>query len=331
LILKGAKAMKSLSFPIVLLLVILAIGSNKTALAGQAAVPQIPPAPGSEPVEQDILFFTQATPGAILPSPPPMAGMRVFDQTVAFISAMDPGGNQAVTGAPYSADAVTETVQTLGDGNRIVKKVSSRVARDQEGRTRRDQSLDAIGPWVAAEGSPQVSFISDPVAKLQLILEPETRTARQMPLLDPANAVFFRGEARREVQAFETPVGQGVRTGVAARRMVVRNGESGYETRSESLGKQLIEGVEADGSRSITTIPAGAIGNERPIDIVSETWYAPSLKLVVLTRNSDPRFGETTYRLENLSLIEPVASLFEIPRDYTIVRPGGQPGERIIR
>ena len=91
---------------------------------------------------------------------------------------------------------------------------------------------------------------------------------------------------------------------------------SKYETRTEDLGVQTIEGVEAVGTRTITTIPAGAIGNERPIDMVYERWYSNELQLVVMSKNSDPRFGEQTYRLTNIVRSEPDPSLFEVPSDY---------------
>ena len=86
----------------------------------------------------------------------------------------------------------------------------------------------------------------------------------------------------------------------------------------ENLGKQTIEGVEAEGTRSTITIPAGEIGNERPIEIVSERWYSPELQMVVMTRHSDPRTGEMTYKLTNINRTEPAKSLFEVPSDYTI-------------
>ena len=86
----------------------------------------------------------------------------------------------------------------------------------------------------------------------------------------------------------------------------------------QDLGKQIIEGVEAEGTRTTITIPAGEIGNERPIEIVSERWYSPELQLVVMTRNSDPRSGETTYKLTNINRTEPAKTLFEVPSDYTI-------------
>ena len=74
-----------------------------------------------------------------------------------------------------------------------------------------------------------------------------------------------------------------------------------------------IEGVEAEGTRTTVTIPAGEIGNERAIEIVSERWYSPELQLVVMTRHSDPRLGETTYKLTNINRTEPAKTLFEVP------------------
>ena len=90
-----------------------------------------------------------------------------------------------------------------------------------------------------------------------------------------------------------------------------------------------MEGVEADGTRSTVTIPAGQIGNELPLNIVSERWFSPELKVLVLSRQSDPRFGETTYRLTNIVKQEPAAELFELPADFTLVEPGAAPGTRI--
>jgi hypothetical protein len=86
----------------------------------------------------------------------------------------------------------------------------------------------------------------------------------------------------------------------------------------EDLGKQNIEGVEAQGTRVAITIPAGEIGNERPIEIVNEHWYSTELQIDVMTRHSDPRTGETTYRLTNINRSEPSKSLFEVPSDYTV-------------
>jgi hypothetical protein len=92
----------------------------------------------------------------------------------------------------------------------------------------------------------------------------------------------------------------------------------GLLDRSESLGKQMIEGVEAEGTKIIQTIPAGAMGNERPIEVLHEQWYSRELQMDVMTKWIDPHIGESTQRLTNLIRSEPDASLFQLPSDYTI-------------
>jgi hypothetical protein len=81
----------------------------------------------------------------------------------------------------------------------------------------------------------------------------------------------------------------------------------------------VIEGVQAEGTRTTTTIPPGQIGNERPIEIVSERWYSPELDMTVMTRHYDPRTGETLYRLTDIRREEPDPSLFQVPSDYKLV------------
>ena len=102
----------------------------------------------------------------------------------------------------------------------------------------------------------------------------------------------------------------------------------GDDVATEALGKKSIEGVEAEGTRTVVTIPAGKIGNDRPIKIVSERWYAPALQIVVLSSHNDPRLGEHTYRLTNITRAEPARSLFEVPANYTIEQGRPPRGER---
>jgi len=84
------------------------------------------------------------------------------------------------------------------------------------------------------------------------------------------------------------------------------------------LGTQTVEGVPAQGTRVTHTIPAGQMGNDLPIVITTETWFSPALKVLVLSKSSDPRMGETTYKLTGIQRSEPAASLFLVPDDYTV-------------
>lgn len=239
--------------------------------------------------------------------------------------------SKLVKGAPYSAESLTEMVQTLADGTKITHTSKGSVQRDSEGRTRREQTLGAIGPMFADGKAPRHAFINDPVAGVHYVLELDEKVARKMP--SPAGHEHGPG---RHVMRFEKRIvlADGDKQTVD-HDVHFRTGgpedEKGGDARTESLGQQTIEGVTAEGTRTVVTIPAGRIGNDRPIEIVSERWYAPQLQVVVLSRHADPRFGETTYRLTNVGRDEPDAAAFAVPSDFTV--KSGPHGEfvKIIR
>jgi hypothetical protein len=260
-------------------------------------------------------LFAQSEPVTIaVPPPEAVYGVSGKPANFAFIGSELNFGEKVVKGVPYSAEAVTETVQTLADGNRITRKTTAQIYRDSEGRTRRDQSLGGIGPWAPSGEPHQMSFINDPVAGFHYVLNPEDHTAHKMPVPPKLD-----GEGPTTA-TFTEAVGTGPRGG----RVMIRRLEHGMESldsenaQKESLGKQLMEGIQVEGTRSTVTIEAGKIGNELPIQMVSERWYSPELQVVVMSKHSDPRVGETVYRLTNINRSEPAHSLFEIPADYKV-------------
>jgi hypothetical protein len=224
---------------------------------------------------------------------------------------------RVVKGAPYKAEAVTEVTQTLADGNKIARKTTSTVWRDSSGRTRREATLAAVGPMVGQD-MPRHIFIHDPVAGTTFVLEPDNRVARKMP-------AFGEGHRREVPDRPEGGPGPG-----RGQRFFNRRVKGPGEEQTEKLGTQLIQGLEATGTRTTVTIPAGAIGNERPIEVVSERWYSPELQAVVMSTHRDPRFGDNTYRLADIQRGEPDKSLFEVPADYT-VKEGPPEGNVIFK
>jgi hypothetical protein len=248
------------------------------------------------------------------------------DQTFEYVTSGMRIEGGLVKNAPYSAQAVTETTQTLSDGNRISRKTAASLYRDSEGRTRREETM-GTGPLINGEPVQSV-FINDPVAGTSLVLDPRSKVAHKMPPMrmppmpppdGAGNVMFVRSGAISAVQASTDTamvakkeaeasmlIGPGVATATAAK-----------DVQKESLGTQMIEGVQAEGTRTTMTIPAGAIGNDLPIKIVSERWYSPDLKTVVMSKHSDPRMGDTVYQLTNVNRSEPARSLFEAPGDYT--------------
>jgi hypothetical protein len=224
-----------------------------------------------------------------LPVPPPVAGGMMIERGIGLLAVEPFNGAEPVAGAPYSADITTDVVQQLADGNRIEHHTSSSVARDGQGRVRREQQLTAIGP-ILPQMDGRVVTILDPVAHLHYALDPMRKVAMRSPL--PA-----------------------VKRMTMARPALPAGGDN--NVRTESLGTSNIEGVPAQGTRTVITVPAGAIGNQAPIEMVTEQWFSPELGVVVMSRRSDPRFGETTYRLQNIVRTEPPAELFQVPSDYT--------------
>jgi hypothetical protein len=244
-------------------------------------------------------------------------------------------GDKVVKGAPYTAEAFTETVQTLANGNRIVHKTTALLARDSEGRTRREQTIDAVGPWATGREPLKLITLNDPVANVMYHLDPRNNTAVKLPMgkgaMPPplgASPTFFSesfpdgqagvaGVAKIKAEARATTVlaagGMTAGTGAIMSLKIAERGEA----KSESLGQQTIEGVLATGTRTTRTIAAGAIGNELPIEVTSETWYSPDLQMVVMSKHNDPQIGETTYRLANIQRGAPAQSLFEVPANYT--------------
>src|SRR5262244_60751 len=118
----------------------------------------------------------------------PAQGVAYAAPQVEFISHEFNFDGKVVKDAPYSADAVTETIQTLGDGNRIVRNSSSKVYRDSAGRTRREQAIKAVGPWAVSGDSPIMITINDPVAGVHYNLNSNTKTASKMAT--PQSMVF---------------------------------------------------------------------------------------------------------------------------------------------
>lgn len=281
--------------------------------------------------QQNMIFTTTAPAGM-----PGLAG----PQTFAFVAGEIVGGNP-VKGAPYSGNAVTDTTQTLADGNRIVNHMSAAVYRDGEGRERREQSIPNIGPFAAQGVPPMTIFISDPVAGVNYSLNPSNKTAIKMPVPQIGSMPPMPAGAPGAPMPPMPPMPPGAQGGVMIQRFGVAGGsatasmvaqpgppnvmiyrKSGALATNppdvQQLGTKVVEGVQADGTRTTLTIPAGQIGNDNPIQIVDEMWRSPDLQVIVHSEHSDPRMGTTVYSLQNISRNDPSPELFQVPADYTV-------------
>lgn len=269
--------------------------------AGIAGAQQAPPPPPPHATN----MMQQAGPEGEFPPPP-------FGERMELLGFGGMHGGKVVTGAPFSAVAVSETTQTLADGNHITRKTQTNVFRDGQGRIRREITLAGFGP-MAPSGQPK-SFvvIHDPVAGATFMLHPDQKTAEKMGKPFARMKGPLQGAMEEKMNSRQ--------------EQEIANGS----LKKEDLGTQTITGLTAQGTRITRIIPAGQIGNEKPITIVRESWYSNDLQTVVMSKHSDPWSGETTYTLTNIQRTEPDASLFAVPSDYTVTQ--GHPAkERRMR
>jgi hypothetical protein len=335
--------------------------SGALGFAGVAGA-QPPAAPVPPPPEDTVFFLSNAAP------------LPAFAGRIDILRGEGDIPGVVVLDKPYSARSITQSTQTLADGNRITQRNEARIYRDSQGRTRREQTLGGVGPWQTAGDPVTMITINDPVADKSYVLDPVKRTARE---IRPFHFQLAQAEAGVNVQvdvdriefqrlppgsATLAPVpGQGeavtvIRTdapgdadpdvriftrGVAIGAAPFAGTIGAYEP-PEDLGEQVLEGLLVKGERLTDTIPAGAMGNERPIEIVTERWYSNDIDALVRHRFFDPRSGETTYELVNVARGDPSPELFQVPQGYEItvvegpsvaplppMPPGGVPGRRV--
>lgn len=235
-----------------------------------------------------------------------------------------------VTGKPYSAEETTKSVRVLADGNRILNYTTTRIFRDNEGRVRREVTLTRGG----SDKKKTSITISDPVAGVNYSLDPDTKIARKTGEFPQFADTMAKLNTQLKSLKLRVP---DIKTSdlkgldeksfpfedfantepVRAHFRGEFKGKGVTETH-EDLGTEDIGGIQAEGSKDTTSIPAGVIGNEKPIVISSERWVAKDLGIDVKTVNDDPRFGKTEFTINSLKRTEPDPALFRVPPGYKV-------------
>jgi hypothetical protein len=224
---------------------------------------------------------------------------------------------KVVKGVPMSGEMVATRDQSLADGNSIHTQNQTTIYRDSEGRVRREIQFELATPSTGAAKRTMI-VIMDAVSGNRYMLNPENKTAHQMPLRagKPGNG----GPETMMALRAGSPENGGPQTIGQVR---IRDNAANLKT--EQLGTKTINGLPAVGTRMTRTIPAGEIGNANPIEVVTERWYSPDLQMTVLMTHADPMMGTMTTKLINVNRAEPDASLFQVPSDYKLV--SGKQGE----
>ena len=181
-------------------------------------------------------------------------------------------------------------------------RYTSTIASDSQGRTRREEEIALVGPLAVNGPSPRLVTIVDTVAGLSYTLDERQRIAFRNPmaLTKLHEAHFYVGAAKGAATGCGAADGRATWeaggkakvaiAGVPGQRVVVGD-KAASKITTEALGTRSIEGVTAEGTRTTSTIAAGAIGNVMPIEVVTERWYSRELQMAVLISRQDPRSG----------------------------------------
>jgi hypothetical protein len=263
-----------------------------------------------------------------------------------------------VKSAPYSAQMVTEHAQALADGNQITTRRTTMTYRDSAGRTRqeirddkgdvvtvtindpvsgtnlilhpRDRTAVRINPAATARAAADAArakidqmrkdgTLPDGsqdiiVKRVQGIDDAERRRIQRDVRIQVSQALAENGAALRDAQMQVAPLMNGAFADI----------KWSAKATTKDLGTRDFGGIRAEGKVRSYEIPAGAIGNRNAIVVADETWTAPDLQVTVYTKHSDPRSGDSVFRLENIKREEPAAALFTVPADYTVREAGGR-------
>ena len=208
-------------------------------------------------------------------------------------------GQNPAAMTPFIGEEVAERTQTLSDGSVATETTAAgKVYRDSQGRVRTERATSADTLTVE---------IVDPAAGARYFLDSRTKVAYRSELPRPA----VKSATARSAMVADAP---------AAMLLGIQ------QVSVEPLGKRVMDGIEASGQRILNTIFPGAESNDHLMTVTTEMWVSQQLGVTLASRVVDPRMGETTYRLRNISLREPDATLFQVPADYKVVEDGASAG-----
>ncbi len=283
--------------------------SQATSPGSFVGYPGAPPAGQSGSGLSDWCVHSGPDPGCPTSGAPPAVRPPAGTRAYTYPTAMLRVNQYALATVAFSAEQVGESVRTLPDGTHITSAQSSQlIFRDLLGRTRTERPL-ATSSNPSLPKLPTVIQILDPIAGVAYLLDAQGKVAHRVVLPpQPAPRNMTPPPNRPYV--------------VSSTKVTVMS--DGSQSKSEALGKQVMEGVEVEGQRDTVTSPAGVQGSDQPMTTVTETWTSRELgNTIVLMKRTDPRMGEVTQKLTNVRLGEQAFSLFQPPPDYTVVEETG--------
>jgi hypothetical protein len=219
-----------------------------------------------------------------------LAFAQAANQNNIFSSTLTGGINlRSIPGAPFSADVTKESVKVLPDGTSTPAVTRGKMFRDAEGRIRSEMEIVSVASATVRRSI----VVVDPVAKMSMVLDPQTKTATLIPLPSAPASAALTADKTEKISA-------------KARAIVG----------AQDLGASMLQGFNVTGSRR--TRPVSGTNGEKTQAVTVETWFSPELKVELQARTEWANGNAATTRLENIVVAEPDRALFEPPADYTV-------------
>jgi hypothetical protein len=187
--------------------------------------------------------------------------------------------------APFTAKVVVTWNKPLVGGGTVSRKYYTLVARDSQGRVRRE-TREFVPADSAAEPPLRSFTILDPVSG--------TRTT------------CTKASMTCDASAFD------------ANLFLTENAADRGNVGGESLGQRTIEGLPTTGTRETVSNVSGPRGSSRLAVSRTEAWYSPDLQIDLSVTRTDPQSGVVTLDVTELLRAEPGSTWFAIPSGYTV-------------
>jgi hypothetical protein len=205
-----------------------------------------------------------------------------------------------IPNVPLLAVVNTQSSEILPDGTTLNRKTLSAIARDGHGRIFNERR-----PLI-----PVSETATPPILSIH-VYDPQTRTNT---FIDPQQHVAWQSTLNRPPSAVPPEVGSIPLAGSTPASPYIKE---------EDLGTRRMEGVDVHGIRDTQTIPAETNGGKE-ITVVDEYWYSEDLRLNMLAVHKDPRTGDQTTTVTQVSRGEPDPAIFEVPSGYKVIHRGAQ-------
>jgi hypothetical protein len=193
-----------------------------------------------------------------------------------------------VANSPFTAKVVVTWDQPMVGGGTVSRKYYTLVARDSQGRVRRE-TRDFIPADSSAEPALQSFAITDPVSSTRITCVQNTMNC---------TVVAYH------VPLFSTDVASGPPTG-----------QTKGLTR-QNLGQQTMNSMPVVGTRETSSTVAGTGGYSRVVITSKDLWYSPDLNMYLSVIRKDPQLGQITLTVTDLLRSEPDPTWFAVPSGY---------------